>query len=798
MVPPPLFTTHRRKKSPDVPQDVDELLDLHWNDPNYDINSLPSPIRSSGSLELEAQGITKDGYRSYDNDSSLDSPRYKDELDDYPSDSPYAEVRATVSNVDDPSMPCNTLRMWTIGIMVSIFVTAFNQTFSLRAPSVRISPILVQVLVLPVGRLLARILPTTRFSTFGYTWTLNPGPFNVKEHTVITAMALINQVGALATDVFLSQEVFYGQKFGYGYEIIVALSSQMMGYSLCGLLERFVVWPANMIWPGTLVTIAFLNTLHTKYSENERKKHMSREKFLLVVTLCSFLWYWVPGYLWTGLSFFNWVCWIAPENTTVNALFGYGNGLGMGIVTFDWAMVIYLSSPLVTPWWTEANILISFLFWHWFITPILYFTNTWYSEYMPIGSSGLFDNTGSPYNINAILTNGTFDVQKYQNYSPVFFPITYILTYGMAFAGTTAMVVHVYLWHRHDIIRQVRRIKTDERDIHSYLMRVYPEIPHGWYGFVFVANFILLVVAIVKYPTGLPFYAALLCLVLGAIFTPAIAIIYAITNQFCAINEILEVIIGYMVPGRPLANMLFKMYGTNMVSTATWFSGNLKLGHYMKVPPRIMFMAQMVATVIGCLVCVIVQRLLLDNVPGICTPMQKDRFICPTSTIFAQASVIFGDVGPSRLFGPSSLYNGILWFLLLGAVSPIPFYFLVRKYPTSIFRFVHTPVMWKTVENLNYANGVSFANWFIAGFIFQYWLRKYRTGWWVRYNYLLSGGLEFGIVCCSIFIFALTIPKGGIQLNWWGNTVYINTADYQGVPVKILAPGETFGPKTWS
>jgi hypothetical protein len=41
----------------------------------------------------------------------------------------------------------------------------------------------------PAGKLLEKVLPTHRFTTFGYTWSLNPGKFNMKEHMVITIMA---------------------------------------------------------------------------------------------------------------------------------------------------------------------------------------------------------------------------------------------------------------------------------------------------------------------------------------------------------------------------------------------------------------------------------------------------------------------------------------------------------------------------------------------------------------------------------------------------------------------------------
>ena len=35
-------------------------------------------------------------------------------------DSPYAEVRAAVSNIDDPEMPALTLRMWVIGLFLTL------------------------------------------------------------------------------------------------------------------------------------------------------------------------------------------------------------------------------------------------------------------------------------------------------------------------------------------------------------------------------------------------------------------------------------------------------------------------------------------------------------------------------------------------------------------------------------------------------------------------------------------------------------------------------------------------------
>lgn len=35
-------------------------------------------------------------------------------------DSPFPEVRASVSNIDDPEMPVMTLRMWIIGLLLCL------------------------------------------------------------------------------------------------------------------------------------------------------------------------------------------------------------------------------------------------------------------------------------------------------------------------------------------------------------------------------------------------------------------------------------------------------------------------------------------------------------------------------------------------------------------------------------------------------------------------------------------------------------------------------------------------------
>ncbi|CAM6086383.1 unnamed protein product [Calypogeia fissa] len=58
------------------------------------------------------------------------------------------------------------------------------------------------------------------------------------------------------------------------------------------------------------------------------------------------------------------------------------------------------------------------------------------------------------------------------------------------------------------------------------------------------------------------------------------------------LNIITEYIIGYLYPGHPVANVSFKTYGYISMTQAISFLVDFKLGHYMKIPPRSMFVTQ--------------------------------------------------------------------------------------------------------------------------------------------------------------------------------------------------------------
>ena len=204
-------------------------------------------------------------------------------------------------------------------------------------------------------------------------FSLNPGPFNIKEHAVIVVMANVSLGTAYAMYAVVSTELWYGRNMGVGFEILFILVTQLTGFAFAGVCRRFVVWPASMIWPSTLVVATNLNTLHAE--DEAFQGGMSRLRFLLISGGAAFAYYFLPGFLFTALSYFSFVCWIAPNSKVVNELFGVDTGLGLSILTFDWSQITWIGSPLTAPWWAQVNIGLGFLLFYWIIVPIMYYTN---------------------------------------------------------------------------------------------------------------------------------------------------------------------------------------------------------------------------------------------------------------------------------------------------------------------------------------------------------------------------------------------------------------------------------------
>jgi OPT family oligopeptide transporter len=190
-----------------------------------------------------------------------------------------------------------------------------------------------------------------------------------------------------ATDIIIVQEAFYDQHFGYLFQILLFLTTQMLGYGIAGICRRWLVYPPSMIWPGLLATTTFLNTLHHRGNLIANGWTISRYRFFILVMIGSYLWYFVPGYIFPALSMFAFITWIFPSNVLVNQLFGLTTGMALVPITFDWTQISgFLGSPLTTPWFAAGNVVLGLVLWIWIVCPILHFSNVWEGLYFPFSS----------------------------------------------------------------------------------------------------------------------------------------------------------------------------------------------------------------------------------------------------------------------------------------------------------------------------------------------------------------------------------------------------------------------------
>ncbi|KAE8651404.1 hypothetical protein Csa_001605 [Cucumis sativus] len=384
-----------------------------------------------------------------------ETPLTVDELLEKEDISPIEEVRLTVSTTDDVSQPVWTFRMWTLGLISCCAMSFVNQFFSYRREPLVITQISVQVASLPIGRFMAATLPTRKFRIPGFgskEFSFNPGPFNMKEHVLISIFANAGSAfgsgSAYAVAIVTIIKVFYWRSIAFFTSWLLVITTQVLGYGWAGLMRKYVVEPAHMWWPNTLVQISLFRTLHEEEEEGERR--ISRIKFFLIVLAASFTWYIFPGYIFQTLQSISWVCWAFPHSVTAHQLGSGFSGLGFGSFSLDWSTVAsFLGSPLITPFFAIVNIFVGYVALIYVVIPIAYWgLNVFNAKTFPIFSSYLFTSSGQVYDITSIV-NDNFELNQeaYAQVGRVNLSSFFAITYGFGFAAIAATLTHVALFH---------------------------------------------------------------------------------------------------------------------------------------------------------------------------------------------------------------------------------------------------------------------------------------------------------------------------------------------------------------
>jgi hypothetical protein len=174
---------------------------------------------------LDSSATSSNSTRLDDDDDS-ESEDLHDTKGNPSDDSPYAQVRASVAPTDNTSLSIDTPRMWFLSIIFAIAGSSTNLFFSLRYPSVSLTPIIALLLVHPLGLLWDQLLKrhddpeetflngsllkatySSQSSQHKFSWKrrlrlwLAQGRWNEKEHCCVYVSSNVSFGFAFATDV---------------------------------------------------------------------------------------------------------------------------------------------------------------------------------------------------------------------------------------------------------------------------------------------------------------------------------------------------------------------------------------------------------------------------------------------------------------------------------------------------------------------------------------------------------------------------------------------------------------------
>ncbi|KAG4420066.1 hypothetical protein IFR04_006825 [Cadophora malorum] len=682
-------------------------------------------------------------------------------------------VTRVIDVEDDPTLNPWTFRTFFLGLGLSCFGSVLQEIFYFKPQTIYVS---VVFLTGSIGRF------------------LNPGPFNMKEHASITLMASAASQSALATEALAAQDLFYGGYPNKAAGIFVVITAQLIGFGLAGLLRHILVYPTHMLWPMNLPITSLLESLH-----KDKAVAKARLKIFYIIFFTFLVWEIFPEYIFTVLEGVSIFC-LAHQNSLVfTNLFGgaSGNeGLGFGAISFDWNYIAPFGSPLWLPLYTLVNEFIGYIGCIIFFMG-LYYSNTFRAQDFPFLAQQLLDGSSNgtnfvTYNQTNIL-NAKFEVDD-QLLAAQGIPyltasyLGYLITSNMGF---TATFVHMLLWNFDDIKHgwqwlspsnlkakfsaknswkfwanqespeaRNERLQHDEKlDPHYRLMmkNLYKEVPLWWWGAILVICWCVALGSLYALKSTLPWWGFLISTIMMTIFLLFFGAQYGITGFQYNIQPICQTLAGYMFPGRPLANMYFTCFTFNSMQQAQLLARDLKLAQYVHLSPRHTFTIQVMGCIVGAVMNWVMMITIVDNQAPILKGLAGSNIWSGQNVQQFNTLAIAWSIAKDT-FSIGAKYQWVTIAYLLGFIVPLPFYILNRYFPHPFFRYINfSIILWQMgylFVGINSAIGV----FFFLGFFAQWYLRRKRPEFFIKYNYIVSAALDGGT---QVMVFILTFAVFG-------------------------------------
>jgi len=591
---------------------------------------------------------------------------------------------------------------------------------------------------------------------------VNPGPFNIKEHVAISIMSTTSSDQAIAISVFAAQDLYYNVVINPAIAIFTLIASQLIGYGLAGLARDYLVYPTWAVYPFLMPQVQLFDAMHRGKGIFLQRK---RVVFFWGTLIAIFVWEWFPEYIaptLTGISIF---CLADRKSAWVTRIFGgaAGNeGLGLFALSLDWnyvgsggSAIGSLFTPLSTQLSIYAGVIVCIL-----AFCACYARNVWHAQNFPFLSQLLFYENGTEYQQLYILNDDfTLNETKLEQQGLPYYAASQTLYQLSRTAYIGTAVTHFFIWHFKDVWDVVRNVRTKEcDDVHYQKMKVYKEVPLWWFSVIFVITFALGLGLLYAANSGVPWWGFIVALILTTVFVPILGTLYATVGYQPSLQFLIQMVGGAMIPGKPVANMYFTLYGYQTYQLTLNLLRDLKLGQYTKLPPRTTFVMQTIGGIVGgVLNYVVMKSVIAGNRPILLAIQGTNVWSGQQVQTYNSAAITWGALS-KPLYSPGARYGFIPWMLLAGMILPFPFWFAHLRWPKLGFNYVFTPVLIAELGFLSVGINSSWMTSLAVAVFSQWYLRKYRPRWFRKYNFLLSAALDGGT---QIMVFVYSFAVGG-------------------------------------
>ncbi|KAF8271274.1 OPT oligopeptide transporter [Lactarius quietus] len=704
-------------------------------------------------------------------------------------------VTRVISVDDDPSLSPWTFRSFFIGFGLSAFGGVLAEIYYFKPQTILVSTMFIAIVGYVLGIAMEAFIPC-----WGWFRYLNPGPFNKKENAFIVIMASAAANSALGTEVLAVQRLFYNITPNGASSIFLLFSSQLLGYGIGGLMRPILLYPSKMLYPGVLPLVSMFDSFfkegNTRHSEGNKK----RLKLFYAAFSAIFLWEIFPEWMFpllTGLSVF---CLANPRSPDFTRVFGGSNGnegLGLLSICFDWQYISGLVNPFTIPLQAQVSNFIGYILCM-VVFVAVYYNNIWQSKNFPFLSQELFYENGTIYDQLLILNDQLeVDPTLLAEQGLPFYAGTWIVYLLSSNIGMAATFTHLLLWNRNDLRRawswlnkdSLKQMRSDfnwriweadgkrevspdeDMDPHYREMLKYPDAPNSWYAAILVAAFITAMVIIYKTNSTLPWWGFVIACMLAALSILFFGSLYAITGLALIIQPFVQMIGGFLHPGKPMANMYFVLFSYNSVTQAQLLLRDLKIAQYTKLPPRAAFTAQIIGTIFGSVLNYIMMNSIIDNQREILLSVQGTNIWSGQQPQQYNSQAIAWGGLSHELFAVGKRYQWVAWGYVLGLFVPIPFWLIHRFYPKLRADYLYTPLIAYFIGLLCVGINSSLLSYFTIAWLSQWYLRTRYPRWFAKYNYILGAALDGGTqVMVFILSFAVQGAAGKSHLftQWWG------------------------------